>query len=86
MAFFMVLITKKPWSCSKEKAVVEAFVNTHSFNYCLTVQVKLEEEHGHLISDVVHAGSNIMLLCAQVASKIDLEQKRPIWIPSGTIW
>ena len=52
----------------------------------MTVQVKLEEEHGHLISDVVHAGSNIMLLCAQVASKIDLEQKRPIWIPSGTIW
>ena len=48
--------------------------------------IKLGEDYRHVISDVVQAGTNIMLLSAQVAAKIDIEQKRPIWIPSGSIW
>ena len=48
--------------------------------------VKLEQEYRHVISDTVQAGPNIMLICAQVAAKIDQEQQRPVWIPSGAIW
>ena len=48
--------------------------------------MKQEQEYKHLISEVIHAGANLMLICAQVAAKIDHEQKTPIWIPSGSIW
>ena len=48
--------------------------------------MKQEQEFRHLISEVIHAGANLMLICAQVAAKIDQEQKRPVWVPSGTIW
>ena len=48
--------------------------------------MKQEQEYKHLISEVIHAGANLMLICAQVAAKIEQEQQRPIWIPSGTIW
>ena len=38
------------------------------------------------VSDTIHAGANLMLMCAQVASKIDQEQNKTLWVPSGTIW
>ena len=47
---------------------------------------KIEAEHRHLISDVVHAGANLMLMCAQIATSIDQEQSKTLWVPSGTIW
>jgi len=47
---------------------------------------KLESEYKHLISDTIHAGANLMLMCAQIESKIHQEQSKTLWIPSGTIW
>jgi len=48
--------------------------------------LKLECEYKHLISDIIHAGANLMLMCAQIATKIDQEQNKTLWVPSGTIW
>jgi len=31
--------------------------------------MKQEQEYKHLISEVIHAGANLMLICAQVAAK-----------------
>ena len=39
-----------------------------------------------LISDTIHAGANLMLMCAQINSTIDQEQNKTLWVPSGTIW
>ena len=47
---------------------------------------KMEQEYKHLISDTIHAGANLMLMCAQIESKIHQEQSKTLWIPSGTIW
>ncbi len=47
---------------------------------------KVEADYRHLISDTIHAGANLMLMCAQIANKIDLEQNKTLWVPSGTIW
>ena len=47
---------------------------------------KLEAEYKHLISDTIHAGANLMLMCAQVESKIHQEQNKTLWVQSGTIW
>ena len=38
------------------------------------------------IPDTIHAGANLMLMCAQIASKIELEQNKTLWVSSGTIW
>jgi len=48
--------------------------------------LKQEQEYRHLISEIVPAGANLMLVCAQVVATIDQEQKRPVWVPCGTIW
>ena len=45
--------------------------------------LKLEAE---LISDMIHAGANLMLMCAQISTKNDQEQNKTLWVPSGTIW
>ena len=37
-------------------------------------------------SDTIHAGANLMLMCAQINSTIDQEQNKTLWVPSGTIW
>ena len=49
---------------------------------------KIEAEYKHLISDTIHAGANgnLMLMCAQIATSIDQEQNKTLWVPSGTIW
>eukprot|EP00094_Tigriopus_californicus_P004987 TCALIF_04803-PA protein Name:"Similar to DLG5 Disks large homolog 5 (Homo sapiens)" AED:0.14 eAED:0.14 QI:159/0.90/0.87/0.96/0.90/0.93/32/0/2037 len=47
---------------------------------------KLEGDYKHLISDIIHAGANLMLMCAQINSKIDQEQNKTLWVPCGTIW
>ena len=48
---------------------------------------KLDSEFKHLVSDTVHAGANLMLMCAQIESKIHQEQNKTLWVPSGTaIW
>ena len=39
-----------------------------------------------VFSDTIHAGANLMLMCAQIASKIEQEQEKTLWVPSGTIW
>ena len=48
--------------------------------------LKLEAEYKPLISDMIHAGANLMLMCAQISTKIDQEQNKTLWVPSGTIW
>lgn len=49
---------------------------------------RLEADFRHLISEVVPAGSNLMLVCAQVAAKIELQQGKAVWVPSGgaAVW
>jgi hypothetical protein len=47
---------------------------------------KLEAEYKHHISDTIHAGANLMLMCAQIENKIHQEQSKTLWVPSGTIW
>lgn len=47
---------------------------------------KLEETHRHLVSDTIHAGANLMLMCSQIVNKVDQEQNKTLWVPSGTIW
>ena len=37
-------------------------------------------------TDTIQAGANLMLMCAQITSKIDQEQNKTLWVPSGTIW
>merc|ERR1719192_710852 len=46
----------------------------------------LETDYKPYISDTIHAGANLMLMCAQIASKIEQEQEKTLWVPSGTIW
>merc|ERR1719412_2017386 len=48
--------------------------------------LSLETDYKPYISDTIHAGANLMLMCAQIASKIDQEQNKTLWVPSGTIW
>ena len=40
----------------------------------------------NLILDTIHAGANLMLMCAQIENKIHQEQSKTLWVPSGTIW
>lgn len=47
---------------------------------------KLEQEYTHLISDVIQASANFMLMCTQIATKIEQEQNKTLWVPTGTIW
>jgi hypothetical protein len=47
---------------------------------------KLEAEYKHLISDVIQGGANLILLCDQIANKIEQEQNKTLWVPAGTIW
>jgi len=46
----------------------------------------LEADYKPYISDTIHAGANLMLMCAQINSTIDQEQNKTLWVPSGTIW
>lgn len=48
--------------------------------------LKLEAEYKSMISDTIQAGANLMLMCAQIATKIDQEQNKTLWVPAGTIW
>ena len=48
--------------------------------------LKLEGEYQHLLSDTVPAAANLMLITHQIQSKIDQEQNKTLWVPSGTIW
>jgi len=48
--------------------------------------LKLEGEYKHLLSDTVPAGANLMLITHQIQTKIDQEQNKTLWVPSGTIW
>ena len=48
--------------------------------------LKLEGEYKHLLSDIVPAGANLMLITHQIQTKIDQEQNKTLWVPSGTIW
>ena len=40
----------------------------------------------YFITESIQAGANLMLMCAQIATKIDQEQNKTLWVSSGTIW
>lgn len=44
------------------------------------------DEIYYLFLDTIHAGTNLMLMCAQIETKIREEQIKTLWVPSGTIW
>jgi len=48
--------------------------------------LKLEADYKPLISDVIQGGANLILLCDQIATKIEQEQTKTLWVPAGTIW
>ena len=48
--------------------------------------LKLESEYKHLISDTVPAAANLMLITHQIQNKINEEQNKTLWVPSGQIW
>ena len=48
--------------------------------------LKLEGEYKHLICDTVPAAANLMLITHQIQNKINEEQNKTLWLPSGTIW
>jgi hypothetical protein len=43
-------------------------------------------DYKNYISQTIHAGANLRLMCAQIETTIDQEQNRTLWVPSGTIW
>ena len=45
-----------------------------------------ENHETSCVSDTIHAGTNLMLMCAQIETKINQEQSKTLWVPSGTIW
>lgn len=46
----------------------------------------LEADYKPYISETIHAGANLRLMCAQIETTIDQEQTKTLWVPSGTIW
>merc|ERR1712037_833177 len=41
-------------------------------------------DYKNYISQTIHAGANLRLMCAQIETTIDQEQNRTLWVPSGT--
>jgi len=37
-------------------------------------------------SDTIQAGANLMLMCAQIATRIEQEQNKKLWVTMGSIW
>jgi hypothetical protein len=72
--------------CSETKETIFAAFHTLSSEFKSFDTFCFNVEKQNFFSDTIHAGANFMLMCAQIASKIDQEQNKTLWVSSGTIW